>query len=300
MEPDELKRLRLENDRLLQELDDLRRRVGPYPPGHFHSPIPDLDEVHRDEAMVFGPEDRPLPGIDRNDAEQWNLLTELVLQHGDPGFARHRSADRRYYWDNQVFQYADAFVLQAMLRKLWPRRWVEIGSGFSSAVLLDTLDRHPELPTRAVFVDPDPTRVNALLSDADRRRCEYRQQRVQEVPLSYFETLEKGDVLFVDSSHVAKIGSDVSWLFFEVVPRLADGVYLHVHDIPPAFEYSRAWVDAGWAWNEAYLLRAFLMFNSAFRIVLHPAYLAARDPVTCQRLLPECPGVGTSLWLVRQ
>lgn len=299
MDDAELHRLRDENARLQKELADLKQRLGPYPPGHFHSPIPDLDEVRRDEAQVFGPEDRPLPGLERHDAAQWDLLAELVLRHGDVDFARHPSEGRRYYWDNQVFQYADAFALQAMLRKLWPRRWVEIGSGFSSAVLLDTLDRHPELPTRAVFVDPDPTRVNALLSDADRRRCEYRQQRVQEVPLSYFETLEQGDVLFVDSSHVSKLGSDVNWLFFEVVPRLRSGVYLHVHDIPPDFEYSRAWAYAGWAWNEAYLLRAFLMFNSAFRIVLHPAYLAARDPVSCQRMLPDCPGVGTSLWLVR-
>lgn len=277
----------------------MQQRIGPYPPGHFHSPIPDLDEVHRDAAQVFVPDDREVPGIDRREEAQWQLLRELVRDHGDVAFAKHAEPGRRYYYDNQVFQYADAWALQGMLRRLAPRRWIEIGSGFSSAVLLDTLDRHPELPTKALFVDPDPTRVNALLSEADRRRCEYLQQRVQEVPLARFDQLEAGDVLFVDSSHVAKVGSDVNWLFFEVVPRLRRGVILHVHDIPPAFEYSSKWVDAGWAWNEAYLLRAFLMFNPAFRIVLHPAYLAARDPGACMQLLPDCPGVGTSLWLER-
>lgn len=295
----ELERLRTENDRLRAELSALHARLGPYPPGHFHSPIPDLDEVQRDAATIFGREDRMLPGIDRRDEHQWAVLGELARCAADAQFARHAEPGRRYYWDNRVFEYADAFVLYAMLRRLRPKRWIEIGSGFSSAVLLDALDRHPELATRPLFVDPDPTRVNKLLSDADRRRCEYLQQRVQDVPLERFLELEAGDVLFVDSSHVSKIGSDVNWLFFEVVPRLPRGVYLHVHDIPPDFEYPRAWVDAGWAWNEAYLLRALLMFNTAFRIEIHPAYLAACDPAACMRLLPECPGIGTSLWLVR-
>ena len=296
---DELQRLRAENERLRFQLEDLRQKLGPYPPGHFHSPIPDLDEVRRDEAKVYVADDRDLPGIDRDEARQWAVLNELARFAGQEAFARHATAGRRYYWDNRVFPYADAFVLYAMLRRLQPKRWIEIGSGFSSAALLDTLDRHPEIATRLLFVDPDPTRVNALLRPADHARCEYLQQRVQDVPLSRFEELQSGDVLFIDSSHVSKVASDVNWLFFEVVPRLRSGVYVHVHDIPPSFEYSREWIEAGWAWNEAYLLRAFLMCNREFRFEIHPAFLAARDPAACMRLLPECPGVGTSLWLRR-
>ena len=299
VDPSELLRLRAENDSLRARLDALQAKLGPYPPGHFHSPIPDQEEVRRDQEAIFGAKDRELPGIDRREAQQWALLDELAKFAPDVRFARHAEPGQRYHWDNRVFQYADAFALYAMVRRLRPRRWIEIGSGFSSAVLLDTLDRHPEIQTETLFIDPDSNRVDALLRESDRRRCEYLQQRVQDVPLARFEQLEAGDVLFIDSSHVSKIGSDVNWLFFEVVPRLPRGVYVHVHDIPPDFEYPRAWVDAGWAWNESYLLRAFLMFNPAFRIELHPAYLAERDPLRCMRMLPECPGVGTSLWLLR-
>ncbi len=294
-----IEQLRAENARLKAELEDLHRKIGPFAPGHFHSPIPDLEEVRGDAAKIFVLDDCDLPGIDRDEARQWAVLTELARYAGQEQFARHATPGRRYYWDNRVFHYADAFVLYAMLRHHQPRRWIEIGSGFSSAVLLDALDRHPEIPTRPVFIDPDPTRVHALLSETDRERSEYHQQRVQDIPLSLFDSLQAGDVLFIDSSHVAKIGSDVNWLFFEIVPRLRPGVLLHVHDIPSSFEYSREWVEARWAWNEAYLLRAFLMFNQAFRIEIHAAFLASRDPASCMRLLPECPGVGASVWLRR-
>jgi hypothetical protein len=299
VEPSELERLRADNERLRSELAALHARIGPFPPGHFHSPIPDFDEVQRDEANIFRDGDRELPGIDRREAQQWQRLRELLPYAKDAAFPRHATAGRRYYWDNAVFQYADAFVLYAMLRHFRPRRWIEIGSGFSSAVFLDTQERHPEIATQATFIDPDSTRIDALLSPRDLLHCEVVRHRVQDLPLERFLELDSGDVLFIDSSHVSKLGSDVNYLFFEVLPRLRRGVFLHVHDIPAAFEYPRQWVAQRWAWNEAYLLRALLQHSSAFVIELHPAYLAERDPAACMRALPEAPGIGTSIWLRR-
>jgi len=288
--------------RVRRELADLRRRVGPFAPGTFHSPIPDLDEVRRDDARLFEGTARELAGIDRNEAHQWRRLHEIAAFAGDEVFPRHHEPQvARYHWDNQTFGYGDAFVLHAMLRLLRPARLIEIGSGFSSAVLLDTLDRHPELPTRATFVEPDPVRLRRLLRPADWARVELLEQRVQDVPLSRFGELGANDVLFIDSSHVAKIGSDVNFLFFEVLPRLPSGCFVHVHDIPPDFEYPRPWVMDGWAWNEAYLLRAFLQHNAAFEIDLHLAWLGERDSLACSKLLPACvhaPGV--SIWLRRK
>lgn len=299
MEPSELERLRADNEHLRRELAALHARIGPFPPGHFHSPIPDFDEVARNAARIFLDAGRELPGIDRREAAQWQRLSELLPYAKDAAFPRHATPGRRYYWDNPVFQYADAFALYAMLRHFRPRRWIEIGSGFSSAVFLDTMERHQELTTRATFLDPDPVRLDALLRPEDRARCEVLQQFVQDVPLERFLELEDGDVLFIDSSHVSRLDSDVNFLFFEVLPRLRKGVFVHVHDIPPDFEYPRHWVAQRWAWNEAYLLRALLMFNQTFVIELHPAYLAERDPLACMRALPESPGVGTSIWLRR-
>ena len=288
--------------RLRAELAELRQRTGPFPPGHFHSPIPDLDEVRRDDARLFEGTARDLAGIDRNEAHQWQRLRELTAFVGDEVFPRTPTPDvARYYWDNTTFAYGDAFVFYAMLRLLRPERLIEIGSGYSSAVLLDTLDRHPELRTRATFVEPDPSRLRRLLKPDDWRRVEVIERRVQDVPLARFAELQAGDVLFIDSSHVAKIGSDVNFLFFEVVPRLPPGCFVHVHDVPVDFEYPRPWVMDGWAWNEAYLLRAFLQFNAAFEIDFHGAFLAERDPAACAKLLPNCAHApGVSIWLRRK
>jgi len=142
-----------ERARLAAELAALRRRLGPYEPGHFHSPIPDLAEVGRDAEQLFAPGVRELPGVDRNEAQQWRRLAQLATFAGQEHFPRHATPDvARYYWDNQAFPYGDAFALYAMLRLLQPRRVIEIGSGYSSAVMLDTLERHPELATQLLFV----------------------------------------------------------------------------------------------------------------------------------------------------
>ena len=82
--------------------------------------------------------------------------------------------------------------------------------------------------------------------------------KLQDVDLKEFDKLKSGDVLFIDSTHVSKIGSDVNYLFFEILPRLHRGVYIHIHDIFYPFEYPKDWIDEGRAWNENYILRAFL------------------------------------------
>jgi hypothetical protein len=124
---------------------------------------------------------------------------------------------------------------------------------------------------------------------------------VQRVPLDVFAQLRAGDVLFIDSSHVVKIGSDVAYLVHEVLPSLAAGVVVHFHDILWPFEYPRDWVlDQGKAWNEAYFVRAFLQFNAAFEILYFNSFIANRHPASLRELLPRCvENPGGSLWLRR-
>jgi hypothetical protein len=99
---------------------------------------------------------------------------------------------------------------------------------------------------------------------------------VQKVPLSTFEALESGDLLFIDSSHVSKAGSDLNYLLFEVFPRLASGVYIHIHDVFAPLEYPRNWVMDAPLWfgfNEIYLIRALLMYSTTFQIELFTHYI---------------------------
>jgi hypothetical protein len=124
--------------------------------------------------------------------------------------------------------------------------------------------------------------------------------RVQDVDLSTFDALEANDILFIDSTHVSKIGSDVNYMFFEVLPPLKPGVLIHVHNIFYPFEFPEVWALQGHAWNEAYLLRAFLQFNQRFQIVLFANYLVNFHLDELLKLLPKCAGnLGGNIWIRR-
>jgi hypothetical protein len=105
-------------------------------------------------------------------------------------------------------------------------------------------------------------------------------------------------MLFIDSSHVSRIGSDVNQLFLEVIPSLPAGVHVHIHDIFYPFEYPRRWIYRGRAWNESYLLRALLINNDHLQISWFNSYLAHRHRETLAAALPQW-GVdpGSSIWL---
>ncbi len=161
-----------------------------------------------------------------------------------------------------------------MLRHLKPARIIEVGSGFSSALMLDTRDQHTDWESQFTFIEPFPDRLNNLLRETDRTSVQLIESPVQQVDPKLFQTLKAGDLLFIDSSHVSKIGSDVNLLFFEILPKLAAGVYIHIHDIFWPFGYPVEWIREGRAWNEAYLLRAFLVCNASFEICLWNSLVA--------------------------
>jgi hypothetical protein len=141
-------------------------------------------------------------------------------------------------------------------------------------------------------------RLKSRLNEADLKRAEIHQARVQDIPLSFFDRLQQNDILFIDSSHVVKFASDLHYLMFEVLPRLAEGVIIHFHDIFYPFEYPEAWLREGIAWNEAYMLRAFLSHNSNYDILLFTTYLQRKFPDFFSRHFPLCAkNTGGSLWI---
>jgi hypothetical protein len=170
---------------------------------------------------------------------------------------------------------------------------IEVGSGFSSAVMLDVRDRH--LPdTHLTFVEPYADRLRSLLTHADHSSVRIIETPVQDVDLKLFDELGEDDILFIDSTHVSKTGSDVNFEFFEIFPRLRPGVVIHLHDIFYPFEYPRGWVvDENRGWNELYLLRAFLASNQQYQMMLWLHLFMARGH---QRLTALSPGSG-SFWM---
>ncbi len=270
------------------------------PPGHFYSPLPDPREIRRDRERLFDRSRREIPGIRLAPERQLALVGELSAYCQDLPYPATRTSDRRYFYENEWFGRGSAVVLYCMLRHLQPARVLEIGSGFSSAAMLDANDLSFDGRIAFTFVEPNPARLFELLTEDDRRRHEVIVDTVQRVSLDRFDALEAGDFLFVDSSHVARIGSDVGHLLTEVLPRLKPGVVVHFHDIYWPFEYPEKWVLDGCAWNEAYVLRAFLQFNETFEILLFNSYLAEHHREHVAEALPGfIPKSGSSLWLRR-
>ena len=281
----------------LASLGLLRPRAG-----HYYSPIPSRADVRRDREQIFDRSLRPLPGIEFDEAAQVELLEALARLYPEQPFAD--GSPTRYGLNNSWFPAADGLYLHLMLRHERPKQVIEVGSGFSSLVMLDTNERFFENRMRLTFVEPNPKRLLSRLRPGDAQRAQIVRRRVQDVEQSLFCELDAGDILFVDSSHVSKVGSDVNYLLFSVLPQLAPGVLVHFHDVPYPFEYPPAWIDYGFAWNEAYLLRAFLQYNAAFRIRLWGSYLALAHAEFLQERMPLCAtptgfGVGGSLWLER-
>ena len=267
------------------------------PIGHFYSPMPASEDLRANEDDVFGipPAVR---GIDLNEIEQVELLKTFGGLYSEQPFTSTPQPSQRFCFDNPNFTYPDAIALYCMIRHLQPKRIVEIGSGYSSCVMLDVNELFFNNSIECTFIDPYPRLLRNLIKPSDRERIQILGHKVQEVDVRIFRELGPSDILFIDSSHVSKTGSDVNYIFFKVLPLLAKGVHIHFHDIFYPFEYPREWVFEGRSWNEAYLLRAFLQYNRSFKIRFFTSYLVHKHRSVFESEMPLClanlPG---SLWL---
>jgi hypothetical protein len=264
-------------------------------PVHFYSPIPDTahlgDDIWRRESELVG--------VDMNDEMQLHLVSEIFPQFRDEYEALLSAPSEdpsRFYLGNGLFDGTDALVLYCMLRHLKPRRVVEVGAGFSTRLAAQAALANGS--TELVCVDPFP---DPVLQEGIPGLTTLIPSPVEDLPLDLFMDLKGNDVLFIDSSHVARTGGDVTFLFLEVLPRLQPGVVVQVHDVFLPFQYPRDWVvDTLRFWNEQYLLQAFLAFNSAFRLLLANSYFHARHPEVLRSTFPTSPWWGGgSFWFQR-
>jgi hypothetical protein len=292
-----------ERDKLKQHCEHLEALLGniSYPPGHFYSPIVDVCESHAIEA-VRNRVSAPLPAGIALDAEKLkSTMNRLAEQHRHFRFPRHPQASYRFYFDNPFFGCHDASILFSMLLEFRPRRIIEIGCGHSSRLLLDTNAQFFAGTMELTFIDPSLDSLTDLGSGRESLNPRLISSPVQDVGLTMFEQLEENDIVFLDSSHVSKTGSDVNYFVFEILPVLKPGVLVHIHDIFYAFEYLENWVlKEKRSWNEAYLIRAFLQYNAAFEIVYWNNFVWHRLRDELAAAMPLClENEGGSIWLKR-
>jgi len=268
---------------LTQSQPELSDRWGYHiRPIHYYEPLPDFRSITREQTE----RKRDYPAIDFRLDEQLRLLREL-----EPYALALNQTDLV----NDYFSGFDAVVYYSLIRHLKPRRIIEIGGGYSTRIAAKALAANQS--GRITCIEPYPEeRLNSS-------GVHLVTKRVEELDVSFFSGLEANDILFIDSSHTVKFGSDVCYEFLEILPTLKPGVWVHVHDIFFPHDYPAEWLlKRRLALNEQYLLEAFLSFNHDFEVALsnYWLYLERRNEVArvWPKLVSPEPGP-SSFWMRR-
>lgn len=267
-------------ERFVKKSFPLWQRFGYHlTPYHYYQPIPDIRDLEED----LWSKQSDLVGIDLNERKQLELLSLFVSRYKDEyaSFPRYKtSVSHEYFINNYFFESVDGEILYCMVRYFKPKRIIEIGAGFSTYLSAQAIlynkkeDDSYECELRAI--EPYP---NDILKAGFPGLTKLISTRVQDIPFSMFTKLQENDILFIDSSHVLKIGSDVKYEYLEILPRLNKGVIVHTHDIFLPAEYPRDWVIKEHRfWTEQYLLQAFLTFNESFEVIWAANYIHLEHP----------------------
>ncbi|NBD26699.1 class I SAM-dependent methyltransferase [Paenibacillus sp. T1] len=257
----------------------------------------------RKEDRVFN-QNKEIVDVDLNEEQQVIVLRQMTqfydsIPRWEPISNTNIVSPLRYRYGNPNLSAGDAIGLHCMLRLLKPNRLIEVGSGYSSAVTLDTNEFFLDNSIKLTFIEPYPQLIKSLLKTED--VIELLVQGLQDTSLVVFEQLESGDVLFIDSTHVTKVDSDVNYLLFEVLPRLKSGVIIHLHDIFYPFEYPKEWILDGRCWNELYILRAFLQNNSNYSIIYFQNMMEKKHSEIFKQKWPlDISFHGGSIWLRKE
>ena len=271
-----------------------------FPTGHYYSPMYDSRELASRREQIWPQVLRETAGIDWRDAAQ----VELCRAFGEKpkfDFVEQSPDDPTVYFTrNDQYPPLDAWVLVGMLERFRPSRMIEIGSGFSTLVSARANRERLDRSVWLTCIEPYPR--DFLTAGVD-GVSELRVEKIQDTPLELFAQLSAGDVLFVDTAHTVKTGGDVTWIFGEIIPRLAPGVLVHIHDVFLPGDYPETWVMEGWGWNEVYLVQAFLSFNDQFDILWGAQYMLYTHPdevIAAFPALPRDAMHGGSLWIQRR
>jgi predicted O-methyltransferase YrrM len=253
-------------------------------PNHFYWPVPDLAELEQRDWAKFSPP----PGCTLDLRKQVELAWELAAHYGDECRFSSEPQEHSYHYNNGYFEAVDAEVAYCLVRHFKPARIMEIGTGYSTRVLAAALKKNSErdhLDGKLISVDPNPERFSP---NGWKDMVIQISKPVQDVDVKFFDRLGSGDILFIDSSHVVGVGTDVVREYLEILPRLRPGVIVHFHDIFLPSDYPRdAVLNRLWFWSEQYLLQAFLTFNSQFEVLWASSAMHLEHPTVLEHCFPR-------------
>ena len=255
-------------------------------PVNFYQPIPDLKQL--EERKVWDKVSK-LSGINFNPEKYAAFLEQLAGKYAQECSWSEEPTDnpKDFYLNNNCFSYGCASSLHCIIRHHKPKRIIEIGSGNSSKVINAALEYNKKEGQDAQYTIIDP------YSEVDLNNFQENttliKEPVETLEPELFTKLEENDILFIDSSHVCKIGSDVNFEILEVLPLLNKGVVIHFHDIDLPYEYPKIYATTPsfrMFWTESYILQAFLSCNRDFEIILPMEYMQRNHEDLFRKFFP--------------
>jgi hypothetical protein len=270
-------------------------------PRNYYSPVPDLTQLPADiwerRSRLAGVRIDIDAGIATIEGELAPYLNEFDFPVEGP------RPPGEFFLANTNYGAVDAELLYAMVRARKPRRVVELGSGMTTLLIGAAARRNAADGVATEHLAYDPYPRAQILGEEPPPPTRFEPKRATEVTLEDFARLEDGDILFVDTTHTVKLGSDVNYVVLDVLPTLASGVIVHFHDIFLPWEYPREWFESmDYFWAEQYLIQAFLAFNGEFEVEIPANAVAVEHPDRLTKAIPSfVPGRRPgALWLRRR
>ena len=246
-------------------------------PDHFYETIPNIQSL-KDNLWQ---KRSKLVGIDINEENQIKLISEFysLFKEEYDKFPKEKTSDpHQFYINNGSFESVDCEILYCMIRYFKPKKIVETGSGFSTLLSAQAILKNKKennIDCELIAIEPYPW---GFLKTGFLGLKKLISKKIQEIPLIEFDQLKRNDIFFVDTSHVLKIGSDVQYLFLEILPRLNKGVIIHFHDIFIPSDYPKSWILKSYRfYNEQYLLQTFMVFNKSFEVLWAGSYMHLKN-----------------------
>lgn len=257
-----LKKIRRIGVRRLPVCKNSLMKIGVFPIlDHYYEPQFD----YRKTKQPFS-QDRKLPGLNLNVAEQLKMLSTFSYGHELADLRHGEAAAQGFCLDNINFKSGDAEYWYQIIRSIKPSRIFEVGSGNSTLIALRAINANQmESPSyRCKHVCIEPYEMPWL----EKSGVTVIRQKVEDLDVRFFSELEANDILFIDSSHVIRPQGDVLFVYLELLPTLNKNVIVHLHDIFTPRNYLKEWLETDVKfWNEQYLLEAFLTHNANWKII---------------------------------
>ena len=263
-------------------------------PVNFYSNTPSLADIENSFEYSAGPDKAPYDlGIDNDQArDELKALTAYAQEFSPPNTVANKDEPERFFWSNSQFTGADPMAYYCYVRRLKPASVLEIGSGYSTLVACEALQANGA--GKLHCIEPYPRAFLRTRADVDLIL-----EPAQEISSEFVnDLLQDGDILFIDSTHTVKTGSDCLHIYLRLLPKIRRNIHVHVHDIHLPFGMPQEkMIQRHIHWTEQYLLMAFLLDNPKARILYGSRYNHWRNKDLMEKLMGGKAGpAGASFW----